>query len=452
MLNKRRHVERRSAGAVDPLCWIERDVKIIPRVSTRGRPRRIVSSGIGVHGGFRPRRGGFTDGDEGILVHVGGREFKAGVHHFVGSWHGQRTEIHVDQRHRTEVRVAGRHLATADKEAGRRTAVGVDVPRVKVGVGGDRWVSGGRDDGALLDGKRSVRAVDLLTDIVGEVEDGRRASWAQHAVVHRLDHPANFLSEGQVLWGCEGQVGGVKGGRRGSGVVGVEPGHVIAGVGLDEHAPPCGSSRAAVGPREGGRAVRLKGVGGGVPHDGAAGWRSVYATDGRGGHGAVFPDQGEIRSFAGTALGRRERDFVRGLARGVNHERDVVLSGGQRSLHGFRHVKVHPVVFDAGNEVNVATDVRPNGTATALRPGIGAVVRRGVGRGGPGLQHGADGHGFVLNRPVFGKEAQLGTGHTGTARLGHFTERNTNQRRRLVASGGFTHDQRGGILLGVIGT
>ena len=29
-----------------------------------------------------------TDGDKGVLVHVGGREFKAGVHHFVGSGMG----------------------------------------------------------------------------------------------------------------------------------------------------------------------------------------------------------------------------------------------------------------------------------------------------------------------------------------------------------------------------
>ena len=87
MLNERRHVERRGTGGVDPLPSIEGDVKIVFGVSTRVRPGRIVSGWIGVHGRFRPGRGGFTDGDVRVLVHVGGRELKAGVHHFVGPRH-----------------------------------------------------------------------------------------------------------------------------------------------------------------------------------------------------------------------------------------------------------------------------------------------------------------------------------------------------------------------------
>ena len=67
-----------------------------------------------------------------------------------------------------------------------------------------------------MDGERGMGAVDFLTDVVGEVENGRGASWSQHAVVHWLDHPANFLSEGQVLWWRKGQVGGVKSSRRGA--------------------------------------------------------------------------------------------------------------------------------------------------------------------------------------------------------------------------------------------
>ena len=154
-----------------------------------------------------------------------------------------------------------------------------------------------------MDGKRSVGAVDFLSDVVGEVENGRGASWTKHAVVHRLHHPANFLSEGQVLRGREREVGDVEGGRRGSGVVGVEPSHVVAGVRLDEHPPSRGGRRPAVGPREGGRAVRFERVRSGVPHDGTAGWRSIHAAHGGGRHGAVLPGEREVRAFAGAALG-----------------------------------------------------------------------------------------------------------------------------------------------------
>ena len=61
-----------------------------------------------------------------------------------------------------------------------------------------------------MDGKRSMGAVDFLTDIVGEVEDRRGASWAEHTVVHWLDHPSNLLREVQVLGRREGAVGDVK--------------------------------------------------------------------------------------------------------------------------------------------------------------------------------------------------------------------------------------------------
>ena len=295
-------------------------------------------------------------------------------------------------------------------------------------------------------------AVDLLADIVGEVENGRGASWTQHAVVHRLDHPANFLSEGQVLRGREGQVGGVKGGRRDSGIVGVESCHVVAGVGLNEHSPSCGCRRTAVRPREGGRAVCLKGMRCGVPHDGTAGGSCVYAADGRRCHGAVFPRQGEIRPFAGAPFGRRERDEVVGLARGVDHQRNVVLTPCQRSLNGFRHIKVHPVVLDAVHEINITTDVRADGTAAALCPCVGAVVGRGVGRGGPWLQHRAYGHGFILHRARFGKETQFGARDSSTIWLRNFAEWNANQGRRLISSGCFTNVQGGGILLCIIRT
>ena len=53
-------------------------------------------------------------------------------------------------------------------------------------------------------------AVDFLTDIVGEVEDGRGASGTEHTVVHWLDHPSNLLRKVQVLGRRESTIGDVK--------------------------------------------------------------------------------------------------------------------------------------------------------------------------------------------------------------------------------------------------
>ena len=130
----------------------------------------------------------------------------------------------------------------------------------------------------------------------------------------------------------------------------------------------------------------------------------------------------------------------------------MVLTSGQRSLYRFRDIKVHPIVLNAVNKVNVTTNVGADGTATTLGPGVGAVVCRGIGRGGPGLQDRSNSHGFIFCRTGFGKEAQFGPCHPCAVRLGHLAERDTNQRRRLVAAGGFSHDQRGGVLLCVIRT
>ena len=106
-----------------------------------------------------------------------------------------------------------------------------------------------------------MRAVDLFTNIVGEVEDGRGTSWTQHAAVHRLNHPPYFLTKGQILRRRKGQVGGIKSSWCGARIVGVKSGHVVVRIGLDEDAPSRGRGCAAVGPRERRGAVRLKGVG-----------------------------------------------------------------------------------------------------------------------------------------------------------------------------------------------
>ena len=111
-------------------------------------------------------------------------------------------------------------------------------------------------------------AVDLFADIVGQVEDGRCASGAEHTVVDGLDHPTNFLCEGQVGGWGEGEVGDVKGRRRGARIIGVQTRHVIAGIGLDEDAPVGCGGRPAVGPGEGWCTVGFEGVRGCVPNDG----------------------------------------------------------------------------------------------------------------------------------------------------------------------------------------
>ena len=301
-----------------------------------------------------------------------------------------------------------------------------------------------------MDGKRSVGAVDFLTDVVGEVENGRGASRSQHAVVHWLDHPANFLSKGQVLRGREREVGDVKGGRRGSRVIGVKSGHVVVGVGLNEHPPSCGCRRPAVGPREGGRAVSLESVGCGIPNDGTAGWTGVHAAHGRRSDRAVFPREREVRALAGAALGGRECDLIRGLAGGVDHQRNVILACSHGGLNGLGNIEIHPVIRYAVNKINVATDVGADGTAAALSPCVRPVVRRAVGRRGPRLQNGANGNRFVFHRAVLCEQAQFSNGDTRTAGLGHLIQWHTNETGCLVAARGLTDEQGGGILVRVV--
>ena len=42
-------------------------------------------------------------------------------------------------------------------------------------------------------------AVDFFTDVIGEVKHRGGASWPEHTVVHRLNHPTNLLGEIQFL-------------------------------------------------------------------------------------------------------------------------------------------------------------------------------------------------------------------------------------------------------------
>ena len=57
----------------------------------------------------------------------------------------------------------------------------------------------------------------------------------------------------------------------------------------------------------------------------------------------------------------------------------MVLSCGHGGLNRFGHVKVHPVVGHAIDEIDVAADVGADAATTSLCPSVGAVVGRGVG-------------------------------------------------------------------------
>ena len=297
VLDERRHVERRSSGAVNPLRWIERDIKIPSRVPSRGCPCGRVPSRISVNRGFRPGGGGLADGYERVLIHVHSVEFETGVHHLIGARKGQTTEIHVDEGHGSKVWVAGGNLTSTNKEARRSATVGVDGTGVKVGVLSDAWVGKRRDGRALLNGKGRVGAVHLFTDVVGEVEDRRSTSRPEHPVVEGLNHPAYFLCERQIGRRGEGKVGRVKSRRCGARVVGVQAGHVVARIGLNEDAPIGRCGRSAVRPREGRGAIGLERMRSGVPNDGGVGRARVDTAHGWRGDRPVFPHEGQVRSF-----------------------------------------------------------------------------------------------------------------------------------------------------------
>ena len=71
-------------------------------------------------------------------------------------------------------------------------------------------------------------------------------------------------------------------------------------------------------------------MGGGVPHDGTVVGSCVHAADGRGGYGAVFP--AKVRYGRSLALPSVDVNVMSSVVwLDVDHERNVVLSGGQRA-------------------------------------------------------------------------------------------------------------------------
>ena len=57
----------------------------------------------------------------------------------------------------------------------------------------------------------------------------------------------------------------------------------------------------------------------------------------------------------------------------------MVLAVGQGRLDRFRDIKIHPVVRNTVNQIDVATDVNADVSAAGKRPGVGTVIGRGVG-------------------------------------------------------------------------
>ena len=191
-------------------------------------------------------------------------------------------------------------------------------------------------------------------------------------------------------------------------------------------------------------------MGGGIPNDGTAGWTGVHAAYGRRSDRAVFPREREVRPLAGAALGGREGNLIRGLAGGVDHQRNVILACGHGGLDGLGDIEIHPVIRYAVNQIDVAADVGADGTAATLSPCVGPVVGCAVGRSGPRLQDGTNGNRFVFHRAVFCEQAQFSTGDPRTAGLGHLIQWNTNETGCLVAARGLTDEEGGGILVRVV--
>ena len=111
----------------------------------------------------------------------------------------------------------------------------------------------------------------------------------------------------------------------------------------------------------------------------------------------------------------------------------MVLAVRQGRLDRFRHIKIHPIIGHAVNEVDVAPDIHADVSTASLGPVVGTVVGRCVGGGGPRLKNGADGHRFTLNGAVFRKETQFGARDSSTRGLRDFSEWNTNEGCGLVA-------------------
>ena len=246
-----------------------------------------------------------------------------------------------------------------------------------------------------------MRCINFFAQVVGEIEIRGGATRTEHAVVHGLDHPTDLLSKVQFTKRGEGEVLKVKRGGVDSGIVDIQSSHVVVGIGLQEHSPcRCGGC-AAVRPSKRGGSVGHQGMRRGIPNDGPVGRPGVDTTHGWRSDQAIFPGEREVRSFRSASFGGGEGDQIRREVGRVEHDRHVILSVGKRRLHGFGDVKGHPIVADAVHQVNKATNVGANSTATAGRPVVHAVVGRGVGRRCPTLQHGTGGDGFAGYRAVF---------------------------------------------------
>ena len=127
----------------------------------------------------------------------------------------------------------------------------------------------------------------------------------------------------------------------------------------------------------------------------------------------------------------------------------MVFPVGKRHLNGLGDVKGHPCIALAGDQIHVRTDVNTDVTTAALGPVVGAVVSGGVGRCGPVLVHGTDGHGHVVVGLELREELQRRHGDASVAGLRDVVQWHLHE-RCCVVTAHLTHAESGRGAVGLV--